>query len=92
MEEMLQSMSFWVSCKEHNATTCCVQLTLVDINAPAADNALYNPETLSLDALALTAITRFRQEQKPIGPVDFDIIFDDPLGAGMCVWSTDHAS
>ncbi|CDI74310.1 C2 domain containing protein, related [Eimeria praecox] len=60
-----------------------IPLTLVDINAPAADSALYNPETLSLDALALTAITRYRQDQKPMGPVDFDVIFDDPLGAGM---------
>ncbi|CDJ50656.1 C2 domain-containing protein, putative [Eimeria brunetti] len=60
-----------------------VKLTLIDINAPAADNALYNPETLSLDAMALTAITRYRQDQKPMGPVDFDVIFSDPLGAGM---------
>ncbi|CDJ31452.1 C2 domain-containing protein, putative [Eimeria mitis] len=60
-----------------------VKLTLVDINAPAADNALYNPETLSLDSMALTAITRYRQDQKAIGPVDFDVIFHEPLGAGM---------
>ncbi|KAL8269292.1 hypothetical protein Esti_006782 [Eimeria stiedai] len=60
-----------------------VKLTLVDINAPADDNALYSSELLSLDAFALTAMSKYRQDQSAIAPVDFAVEFDDPLGAGM---------
>ncbi|KAL8441926.1 hypothetical protein Emag_006804 [Eimeria magna] len=58
-------------------------LTLVDINAPADDNALYSSELLSLDAFALTAMSKYRQDQSTIAPVDYAVEFDDPLGAGM---------
>ncbi|KAL8454457.1 hypothetical protein Emed_000178 [Eimeria media] len=60
-----------------------VKLTLVDINAPADDNALYSSELLSLDAFALTAMSKYRQDQSAIAPVDYAVEFDDPLGAGM---------
>ncbi|KAL8427755.1 hypothetical protein Efla_004087 [Eimeria flavescens] len=60
-----------------------VKLTLVDVNAPVDDNALYGSELLSLDAFALTAMSRYRQDQSVIAPVDFAVEFDDPLGAGM---------
>lgn len=59
------------------------QFTLIDTNAPAADNALYCSEMLSLDAFALTAVTRNRQDQAAVDPVDFAVDFVDPLGAGM---------
>lgn len=59
------------------------QLTLLEINAPEADNALYCSELLSLDALVLTAMNKYRQEQCSISPVDFTVDFDDPLGAGV---------
>lgn len=59
------------------------QLTLVDVNAPESDNALYNTEMLSLDGLALTAGTTYRQTQGSVPPVDFSVNFDEPLGSGM---------
>lgn len=55
----------------------------MDINAPAADNALYCSELLSLDAFALTAMTKYRQDQGAVAPIDFAVDFADPLGAGM---------
>ncbi|KAL8431852.1 hypothetical protein ACSSS7_004981 [Eimeria intestinalis] len=60
-----------------------VKLTLVDINAPPDDNALYSSELLSLDAFALTAMSKYRQDQSVIAPIDYAVEFDDPLGAGM---------
>lgn len=59
------------------------QFTLVDNNATHDDDALYGSETLSLDALTHTTMTRLRSEEKLVDPLDYTVTFDEPMGQGM---------
>ncbi|PHJ25316.1 c2 domain-containing protein [Cystoisospora suis] len=60
-----------------------LKFTLIDNNATHDDDALYGSESLSLDALTHTTMTRLRNDDKLVDPLDYIVTFDEPMGQGM---------
>lgn len=74
-------MSLFCGCSF--CVSVCMQFTLIDNNATHDDDALYGSESLSLDALTHTTMTRLRNDDKLVDPLDYIVTFDEPMGQGM---------
>ncbi|CBZ49741.1 hypothetical protein NCLIV_002280 [Neospora caninum Liverpool] len=65
------------------AAALSLKFALIDNNAVYDDDTLYAPECLSLDALTHTTMTRLRTDAGLPDPLDYTIVFDEPMGHGM---------
>ncbi|PFH31705.1 C2 domain-containing protein [Besnoitia besnoiti] len=67
-----------------------LKFTIVDNNAVFDDDALYAPESLSLEALTHTTMARLRADESLLDPLDYTIAFDEPMGQGMTTAAPAH--
>nr|CAJ20273.1 hypothetical protein TgIa.0180 [Toxoplasma gondii RH] len=75
----------WRIVKKVNLPVAALSLkfALIDNNAVYDDDTLYAPESLSLDALTHTTVTKIRTDEALLDPLDYTIGFDEPMGQGM---------
>ncbi|KEP61237.1 UNVERIFIED_CONTAM: C2 domain-containing protein [Hammondia hammondi] len=75
----------WRIVKKVNLPVAALSLkfALIDNNAVYDEDTLYAPESLSLDALTYTTVTKIQADEALLDPLDYTIGFDEPMGQGM---------